>query len=340
MKKLWLLLTLLLCFKHYAQPSDFKHINFEKADNIAESLGKESLKDLPVLVFKLTNELNTDVEKFRAIYTWLSLNIKSDHGSQLLNLKKRKKFQNDSVALDEWNTKFKNKSFKKLLRYKKTICTGYAYLLQELSVLAGLKCKMVHGYGRTVTSNIGELSQPNHSWNVIWLNNKWYLADPTWSSGYVNLEEGVFVTLYNDGYFLAEPELFIKSHYPLEKEWILMGENAPIIQEFIDGPLVYGSTFKHAVLPLNPLLMKNEVAKGEVISFRFNLPKKKESSKINLIIDSGSTQSEVADYTYNQEGEIIEFQYLFNKRGLFDIHLEIDKEIVTTHTVKVVKAKS
>lgn len=340
MKKLWLLLALLFYFENYAQPSDFKHINFEKADNIAKNLNREKLNNLPLLVYKLTSELNTDVEKFRAIYTWVCLNIKSDHSSQLLNLKKRKKFLNDSIALDEWNTEFKKRSFKKLLRHKRTICTGYAYLLQELSVLAELKCKMVHGYGRNVSSNIGELSQVNHSWNVVWLNNKWYLSDPTWSSGYVNLEDGVFITEYNDGYFLAEPELFVKSHYPLEKEWILMGDNAPTIQDFLDGPLVYGGTFKYSSMPLQPLQMKNQVAKGEVILFQFKLPESKKTDKINLIIDSGSNPNRITDYTYNQDEELLEFHYQFKRRGLFDIHLEIDDEVITSYTVKVLKAKS
>ena len=54
-----------------AQKSDFKHINFNKADSIANLYKNEKLTNLPLLAYKLTYRLDTDVEKFRAIYIWV-----------------------------------------------------------------------------------------------------------------------------------------------------------------------------------------------------------------------------------------------------------------------------
>ncbi|WP_406683503.1 hypothetical protein N1F78_12545 [Seonamhaeicola sp. MEBiC1930] len=315
-------------------------IEFEKADNIAKSLNKETLKNLPVLVYQLTSNLDTDVEKFRAIYTWISLNIKSDYPHQLQNLKMRKKFLDDSISLNLWNTKFREKTLKRLIKNKKTICTGYAYLLEELASLAGLNCKMIHGYGRNVSANIDELSQPNHSWNAVLLNNKWYLSDPTWSSGFFNVDEGVFVHDYNSGYFLADPSLFVKSHYPLDSKWVLMDEFIPTIQDFLTGPLVYGDAFKYSILPLEPEKMKSEINKGDKQIFRFIVPEEAKSNQIRLVIDSGSHQNKIDTYSYNQETEILEFMHTFSNRGLFDIHLQVNNTFVVTYAVKVIKPKS
>lgn len=87
-------MTLLFCIlclvKALAQKSDFNNISFKKADSIAKLDHGVSLENMPLLVYRLTNNLNTEVEKFRAIYMWVCLNIESDHGLSELTLRKRR----------------------------------------------------------------------------------------------------------------------------------------------------------------------------------------------------------------------------------------------------------
>lgn len=339
MRKHKLLLVLVLSFKVFSQPTDFKHVNFKRADDIAKSLKGESLKDLPILAHKLTSNLATDVEKFRAIYTWVCLNIRNDYGNHIQNLKKRRKFKNDSIALYNWNTEFKEKALKKLVKHKKTICTGYAYLLRELASFAGLNCKMVHGYGRTVSTNINNLSIPNHTWNVVLLNNKWYLSDPTWSSGFFHFDKGVFVPQYNDGYFLTDPKLFVKSHFPLNSDWILIENTPPSVDDFLTGPLVYGSAFKYHIMPLFPIKMKSEVAINTEVVFQFKVPYNQKENTFSLVVDSGSSNKIIKPSSYNKQTEILEFKKVF-KRGLYDVHLKVNDEVVATYIIKGIKPKN
>ena len=174
MKSITLVLFLISSFA-FGQGSDFGHIDFKKADSIALSYEGESLKNLPVLTHKLTASLSTDVEKFRAIYTWVSTNIENDYSSYVKTRKKRKKLSENRKALIVWNNSFTPKVFENLLKYRKTACTGYAYLIRELASLAGIHCKIIDGYGRTATLILDENSIPNHSWNAVELNGKWYL---------------------------------------------------------------------------------------------------------------------------------------------------------------------
>ncbi len=337
MNKLLWVFVFLVSFKHYSQASDFKHIDFEKADAVAKQLEGASLENLPILVHSLTSNLDTDVEKFRAIYIWVCSNIDNDYGNHLLNLKKRRKFKNDSVALYNWNAQFKKKALKNLIKHKKTICTGYAYLLQELSSLAGLNCKMIHGYGRTVSSNIGELSIPNHSWNAIELNGKWYLSDPTWASGYFNIDESAFERQYNNGYFLSSPDLFVKSHYPLEPKWILT-ENSISIDDFLTGPLVYGNTFKYGVIPLDPVKMNTKISVDEELIFKYYIPRKKVQDTIVMNIN-GSDKEINRHSFYNETDQILTYRYTFPRKGVFDVHLKLNDDVVSTHSIKVQKVK-
>ncbi|WP_439150877.1 transglutaminase domain-containing protein [Winogradskyella sp.] len=200
-----------------AQISDFKHIDFTKVDNIVKLHEGNELNNLPLLAHKLTSKLPTGVEKFRAIYLWVCLNINGDAYQHNKVSRKRKKFKNDSLGYIAWNEDFKKIAFKKLLKYKTIMCTGYAYLIKELCFIADIECEIIDGYARSFETNVEALKSINHSWNAVKLNNKWYLCDATWSSGYM-INGSIFVKDYNNGYFLTDPILFAKNHYPLRQK--------------------------------------------------------------------------------------------------------------------------
>ena len=121
-KWIFLVITLLSQWTIEAQISDFETINFKNADKIAYSYKGNDLTNLPRLAYNLTNTLPSDVEKFRAIYTWVSTNIESDYLAFRKNHTKRSKLQNDSLELSKWNKSFSRQVFKKLTKEKKTIC--------------------------------------------------------------------------------------------------------------------------------------------------------------------------------------------------------------------------
>jgi transglutaminase/protease-like cytokinesis protein 3 len=119
-----------------------KNIDFKKADSIAELYPSHSLKDLRSLADKLTAPLSTDTEKFRAIYKWICNNIDNDYILYQKNKRNRKRLKN-SEELGEWNKKFRVRVFKTLLDDHRTVCTGYAYLVKELSFHAGLTAVII-----------------------------------------------------------------------------------------------------------------------------------------------------------------------------------------------------
>lgn len=336
------LAILCLLFVHsitHAQLSDFGNIDFQKADSIAELYDGESLEMLPLLAHNLTRDLDSEVEKFRAIYTWVCSNITSDHGSFVKNRKMREKYQDDEQALSQWNAEFQVEVFNKLLKSKKTVCTGYAYLMKELSYFAGIECEIVDGYGRTVVSNVSEASIPNHSWNAVRLNGKWYLCDPTWSSGHTLIPSYKFIQEYNDGYFLADPAVFVRSHYPLDPDWILM-EEAPSFQEFLDAPLIYKHTYKQQLIPIEPKQMKVKLAKDELLRFVLSGPSNLDLDKIRLEIASGPNNVlSVKPEIRMMETGLLELTYPFKKRVNHDVHIKLGELYIATYVVKMGKAR-
>lgn len=329
---LFLLMISTLC---NAQRADFIDITFEKADSIALAHKGESLRNLPLLIHNLTANLSTDVEKFRAIYTWVGTNIENDYSAYLRTRKKRKKLSQDQEALIKWNNSFTPKVFENLLKHKKTACTGYAYLIRELAILAGLNCKIIDGYGRTATLILDKKSIPNHSWNAIELNGKWYLCDSTWSAGRIVLDEGKprFESDYHDGYFLADPTLFVKNHYPLDLDWSLVPQ-PPTFDEFIDGPVVYKEAFPRNIIPNKPGSMKFEAIKNEPVQFVFEVPKGFKSESMSIAVNSGTANKAVeSKVTMNHNKCLLE--YSFKALGIHDVHIQFEGDIITTYVVKV-----
>lgn len=315
----------------HAQISDFKSVNFKQADYMAKLNAGANLDNLPLLAHKLTSSLPTEVEKFRAIYTWVCQNIEADIPQQNKIFRKHKKFKGDSLGFINWNNTYLKTTFKRLLKDKKTMCTGYAYLVKELSFLADIECEIINGYGRSVASNIEELDMANHSWNAVKLKNKWYLCDATWSSGYTI--NSTFIKDYNNGYFLTDPILFSKSHYPIDQAWLLNDETSTLT--FVTSPLIYGETYEHEIIPLSPKDMNVSIVKNQEVHFSFKALKTITKNSISLIKYIGIEEQALEIYNIQQDDGLFSFNYKFNRKGLYDIHLRINNDVVATYVIKV-----
>lgn len=316
----------------FSQIADFKDINFTKADNIAKLHKGASIKNLPLLCHNLTYKLNTDAEKFRAIYTWVCNNIKGDNYLHNKVTKKRKKYAKDSIGLLKWNTTYKKTIFKKLVNKKKTMCTGYAYLIKEMATIVGLDCKIIEGYGRSVNANIDALENLNHSWNAVKINNKWYLCDATWSSGYMD-GKGTFIQDYNNGYFLTEPTLFAKNHFPKNQKWLLSANTS--VKTFTTAPIVYGESFKHKIILEHPQNLQVITKRKEPLFFKIKSLKNIANKRLSLIFMFGNKEKEFNIYDVHKNKDSITFKNKFKWKGYYDVHLKVNKDIVATYTIKV-----
>jgi len=337
LKSIQLILLVIFTFQSNAQILDFETIDFKKADRIALSYNDEDLSNLSDLSYKLTENLDTDVERFRAIYRWVCNNIANDYSLYLKNKNKRERFKKDSIKFTNWNNDFRKTLFKKLRKRKKTICTGYAYLVKELAEFADLECKIIQGYGRVSTTDIENLTLPNHSWNAVKLNNKWYLCDPTWASGIPNPETNRFAFKYNDGFFLAEPEVFAVNHFPVEAKWWLLDVDMPTFKDFLAAPVIYGNAYETLSLHTQPKKMHHQIKTDEHLDFEYKLKALVEPEAIHFIIDSGDHSWKTQPTSVRLESDVLKLKHQFKSTGFYDVHLYIENALIATYTVDVEK---
>jgi transglutaminase/protease-like cytokinesis protein 3 len=295
-------ITLLIVFSFLAIIGLCQSSEIKKADSIASLYPGHSLSDLGLLSYKLTAPLSTEQGKFRAIYKWVCTNIQGDY--ELMEYCRRKRAKLRGAKLDRWRKEFNAIVIQTLLDRRRTLCKGYVWLVRELALKAGIDCEIVTGYARSARSNIGGNGVANHSWNAVMLDGKWYLCDPTWSSGAVT-PENEFTPVYNDTYFLADPAWLVLDHFPEDVKWTLM-EHPPALHEFLNRPLVYASAFKYKVKPDE--------------SSSFWIP---------------ATKGRAVEFKYSENGDQRVKSTTYQKRGKYVYHIRINNEYVISYLVTV-----
>jgi Transglutaminase-like superfamily len=153
----------------------------------------QSYDDLTILSKKITNNLSNDSLKVAAIYFWITSNIRYDN-----------RFRNR----EEGDTTLTQEPYN-VITTKKAICIGYAKLFRELCKMNNIKAYVVEGI---VKDKNGYLEREGHAWNVVQLNENYYLLDATWGTGDFTLSQY---------YFLTTPSVFLRNHLPDDPVWQL-----------------------------------------------------------------------------------------------------------------------
>jgi transglutaminase/protease-like cytokinesis protein 3 len=172
---------------------------YDKADSVALSITNKRYKSIKDLVTALTRNLETDEDKYRAFYTYIT---------------------------ESFTYTYSYIDHKKCLTVKKGSCETISNLYKEMCDISNLKCEKVDGYIRDANRLKGYLvfmRKPTHAWNVIELNNEKVIVDATWG-----LSKTVSESLNKvidrgslDFFFNPSPDLFSLTHYAKNKRWLL-----------------------------------------------------------------------------------------------------------------------
>lgn len=157
--------------------------------------------DLVQLADTLTAPFADDRDKVRAIFIWMTANMAYDCAGSNAH---------DSLAweVEEADRLYSIRSrLRLLLKHRRALCGGYAFLFKTLCDLAEVEARVVEGKAWG-----GSRSSDGHAWNAVRLDGVWYWLDVTWASG--GCDGGRFVRRYAEDWYLALPERMRSSHQP------------------------------------------------------------------------------------------------------------------------------
>ncbi len=216
------------------------------------------------LAKNLTKPYQTEPEKVRAIFKWVTTNINYN-----TNKYRNRNFSQNLWKEDE-DTARELKPLSErvaimVLQRKTAVCDGYARLFKTLCDYAGIESEIIRGYARSSWGRSGQFIS-NHIWNTVRINGSWHLFDATWASGYVTFFSNEFISSYDDSYFMASPTVFIKDHYPEDENWTLLPKTTAV-KEFQTSPFKYAAIHQFKISSYQPTKGIIEASVGDTIYF-------------------------------------------------------------------------
>ncbi len=260
-----------------AQDVNLRTFDYSKADSIAIHFPKDKFKTYKDFVKTLTVQLNTDQEKFRAIYRWIAENISYS-------------YSNMSIGADKAVTK------------KKAVCAGYSNLLMEMCNSVGLGCNMISGWAKNDQSCLGD-KEPNHAWNEVKLNGKWYLTDVTWGSGVYDKKKRKYYKQFDTAYFLPTPEFFAMQHYPMDQTKTMLA-NKVNKSKFLNSYIWYEGSAKYGVKPLNERKATFSHKFNKEVTLKFQLDKQEHGNifyNFDIIMDGDGLMDNESEITKDKK---------------------------------------
>ena len=220
------------------------------------------------LAKKLTASYSTDLEKTRAIFSWIAQHIAYNTG--IYN--SGKGYRPVKYVFDPYDTVSYKPAFEqtaeKVLRRRVAVCDGYAKLFKTLCDYAGISSEVLLGYGKCNLEK-NDRFRTNHTWNAVKIDSTWHLLDVTWASGFINYSNE-FVRQMDESYFLTPPHQFILDHYPEDLQWTLL-QHPPTLREFRFSPFKYKSYIKYGIVSVSPSNGTIEAAVGDTIRIELKL---------------------------------------------------------------------
>lgn len=211
-------------------PACLKCRDFSVVDAHAAQFPRQSVQTLQQLAYDLCSPFATEMDKFRAIFTWLHHNIDYDAASY---------FAGTVRAMSPLET----------LRAGLAVCDGYAGLLEHLAELSGLTAHKVVGHGKGVgftplpPGSAAPEEYTTHAWNCCYMDGAWQLVDSCWGAG--SLNGSAFERRFAPQWFSMTPLEFVQRHFPTDRSFQLIGEEDGGVVEWKDyilaapGPQLY-----------------------------------------------------------------------------------------------------
>jgi hypothetical protein len=242
-----------------------QYVNPYHAIDYHMAMCPKSIKKDPEQLVEYVKEIaHTDLEKCRAVYTWIAYNIKYD-----------------DVAYN--NNTDSNIDPLDVIKEQKALCGGYSELFTYLCSKLNLEVKSISGYSKAYQYNIEKLTNPNakpplnHGWNFVKINGEWRGFDATWASGKgVTSSNGLmkFVFEYTDNWFNCSPEEFVFTHYPENDDEHFL--KTPIsLNDFCALPDINISAFKIGFLDAHSIIaqvgLKSPVSYPKIFSFNTHI---------------------------------------------------------------------
>lgn len=260
--------------------------DYSSVDAIVDNYPNSGIS-LDAVAHFIQNDFSKEDEKARAVFRWVTTKISFDVAlAEKMDYTSLNAFSYTTEA----EKRVKEKKFKETLlsqtfNSRKTVCHGYAVLVEYLCEKLKLETKVITGTLKGSPSEIGKLPTiVNHAWNAVKVNGEWKFMDTTLGAGFVSSNSGLFKFDFNEGYFFTKPELFFFNHYPLNEKWLLVAKTK---NDFAKSPFYFSNYIKYNYQIEGP---KSGIYSKKQANFSFTVEGIDEYDTVQYALSSGNNQ--------------------------------------------------
>lgn len=252
---------------------------YRDVDSVVKNYPK-SIANPYDLINMINYDFKTDVEKARAIFTWISLNIVYD--VEAVSMEESYSYKSNRSKASKIK-KIREKWGKETLAKGMAECEGYATLYYYLCDLIGIECVVIPGTSRTSLDQIGKIPEKvNHAWNAIKIDKEWKFVDVTWGAGSFDHSTKIFRQKFDETYFLTSPDRFFLEHFPLDQSYLFVNKTK---EDFANLPIFYWNYIKSDYELISP--------KSGILDF-------KKDGSVRFVFKSKSGVKDIS-YTFDDE---------------------------------------
>jgi transglutaminase-like putative cysteine protease len=188
-------------------------------------------KEVADLAREITRNCQTDAERAKAIYDWITGHITYDW-----------KVWADIIA--GANTYTQSQDPLSVIQRGTGVCAGYAWLFDALAASVGVDANFVigdvRGYRGTADDDL--ISKYLHAWNSVRIDGQWCLLDSTWGARQAGESETDYLAR-RDYYFETPANQLIFDHLPENANWQMLSNPIDSV-EFQDLPNLKPAFFR------------------------------------------------------------------------------------------------
>ena len=219
-------------------------------------------------------------------------------------------------AANFWAGTVPDQEYTTVIKTKTAVCEGYANTFKKFCDTLGISCQKISGYARGVGTSLlneGKPKNSNHAWNLVKINEAWYIVDCTWDSGH--MEGKISKQDYNTDWLFLKPEHCIYTHFPSNSKQQLLAQ--PIsAAEFSNLPDLRPKFF--SVTENETSFKKLNKADG-LYSFPYNA---KTDYELSFQIISSDTNSQVENCSFIKKTDTgDEALFTFPKVGTYSVRM-------------------
>ncbi len=292
--------------------------DFTAIDEYIKGLGAMEGMSTATINNVVINHFDDKIDKLRAIYTWIALNISYD------------------VKAARTNNTQKNKPAD-VLATRHAVGLGFASLFQDMCSSAKIRCMTVDGFVKFSANEIGEkATDANHTWAVVQLgqsSDPWYYIDPALASGFPDAEMKNFTKSFSGAYFFTDKATFNLQHFPSNDAW-RFGPGPKGKGEFYSLPVIKTGAMEYRIKKLTPDEGRLKMKLNRQVYFSYQLGSDKEITAVSLGMGEKKKYKEKAvDFVFS--GGMLSFSYKFEEEANFPMTIMVNGKEFLTYTVEV-----